>query len=188
MATQGPLNAGTAANDSSFGTVAWSNLTNITASDNSRVGASATGYTQYLKVTNFGFSIPSGATINGVTVSVERRSAAGVSMAKDARVRIVKGGTIGSTDKASSSAWPYTTDGTATYGSSSDLWGETLTDTDINNSTFGMAIAATKFGGKAPSFGPEIDTVTITIDYTAAGGGSTPGNSTQFLQLLGLGT
>ena len=59
----------------------------------------------------------------------------------DHRVRIIKGGAIGSTDKASGTAWPgslaYTT-----YGGASDLWGETWTASDINASTFGVAISA----------------------------------------------
>jgi hypothetical protein len=79
----------------------------------------------------------------------------------DARVRIVKGGTIGSTDKASGSAWPGS-DAYETYGSSSDLWGETWTDSDINDSGFGMAIAAS---GTCEA---RIDHIEITVHYTEA--------------------
>ena len=42
----------------------------------------------------------------------------------DYAVRIIKGGTIGSTDRASGTAWSSSSAYT-TYGSSSDLWGET---------------------------------------------------------------
>ncbi len=177
MATQGPNNGGTFADDSTVGTKAWSNPSNAQLSDNNYAiagspnssGLKTTVLSHYLKVTNFGFSIPSGATINGITVSVERK-AAGLAGggAKDNAVRIVKAGNIKTTDKSSATAWPGG-DAVATYGSSSDLWGESWTSTDINDSGFGFAISAKgispKSGGAA-----DIDQITITVDYTAASG------------------
>lgn len=60
----------------------------------------------------------------------------------DHRARIIKSGAIGSTDKASGTAWPGTLAYT-TYGSSSDFWGETgWTAEIINASDFGVAISA----------------------------------------------
>ena len=167
MATAGPNSAGTGANDASVGVRAWTNTGNITASDNIKASTVMTGIqlnTQYLKATNFGFSIPSGATINGITVVIEKQGTG----TDDYRARIVKGGTIGATDKSKAGAWGAS-DTSYTYGSSSDLWGETWTDTDINSSTFGFAIA-----GERPSFkvagSCAIDHITITIDYTVGGG------------------
>jgi len=63
----------------------------------------------------------------------------------DDKVRIIKGGVVGSTDRASGSAWPGTLT-YSTYGSSSDLWGETWTVADINSSSFGVAISAKGVG------------------------------------------
>mgnify|MGYP003557001264 FL=1 len=101
MATEGPTAPGTLVSDSTIGAVAWSNPGNASASDGSWatavIGAAVTP-SEYLKVTNFGFSIPSGATIDGIAVSVER-SATQSNRVADNAVRIVKGGTIGSTDK-----------------------------------------------------------------------------------------
>ncbi len=59
----------------------------------------------------------------------------------DHRVRIIKGGSIGSTDKASAEAWPGTL-AYSTYGGDSELWGETWSYSDINSSDFGIAISA----------------------------------------------
>lgn len=119
--TSGPNSAGTGANDTSFGSLAWTNPANATSSNNvyaTRALSSSTD-SNYLKATNFGFSIPSGATINGITVEIERKAAALIS-ATDVRVRIVKSdGTVGTTtDKADTSiTWP-TTDTFKTYGGS----------------------------------------------------------------------
>lgn len=115
--------------------------------------------THYLKATNFGFAIPVGAEIMGIVVEVERK-ASGASVARDNRVRIVKGGAIGTTDKASASAWP-TSDAYASYGSDSDLWGETWTRDDINASNFGVAISALALGSGTAS----IDHIRITVYY-----------------------
>lgn len=116
----------------------------------------------------------------------------------DWKVRIIKGGTVGATDKSSPDNWPET-DAYTTYGSSTDLWGETWTSTDINATNFGFAIAASKdtayshylncqdFGFTIPAGQTingivvevekghngvktaRIDHVRITVYYTAAG-------------------
>jgi hypothetical protein len=105
-------------------------------------------------------------------VEVERSKAGTTGSVKDSNLRLVKGGTIGATDRADTvTAWPASSaDAYATYGSSSDLWGDAWSDTVVNGSTFGMAISAveggTKFGAVA-----QIDHVRITVYYTAA---STP--------------
>jgi hypothetical protein len=143
MATQGPLNAGTAADDTSVGTVAWTTPDNGKATDGiftTFVGASATSH--YLKLTNFGFTIPSGATINGITASVLRK-ASGANVTKDSNLKLVNSaGTIGGTDKADTSTFYPTSLTAASYGSSSDLWGAAWTSADINNSNFGIALSA----------------------------------------------
>lgn len=187
MATLGPNSAGTGADDSSFGNIAWVNPGNITSSNDSYATNSGTPQ-HYLKATNFGFSVPADATINGITVEIERKKVRsnGTNTCKDARVRIVKSdGSIGTTDKADTATdWP-TTDTYKTYGGSSDLWGETWTATDINDVDFGVVLSATLTVASESSCIALVDHVRITIDYTAAGVNS---STTQFLQLLGLGT
>jgi hypothetical protein len=58
----------------------------------------------------------------------------------DDKVRIIKGGTVGSTDRAVANAW-RSTPTTTVYGGPSDLWGETWTYADINSAAFGVAIS-----------------------------------------------
>lgn len=166
----------TLADDSAIGTVVWNNPSNASSQNDTYAGSQPDGdltITHYLKATDFGFSVPTGATINGIVVEVDKYSTAsgGDEDVLDYRVRIVKGGTIGSTDKSSASEWSGTdTDTYITYGSSSDLWGETWTAADINGSTFGFAIAAQHTCGLC-SVGVSdttfIDHIRITVYYGA---------------------
>lgn len=171
MTTQGPNSPSTGVSDSGVGTLAWTNPDRVVASDDSKANASSTANvtTHYLKATNFGFSIPSGATINGVTVEIERMTTNNTAARNtiDNIVKLVKGGTISGTDKADVvSKWPIA-DAYATYGGASDLWGLTLTDSDVNASTFGIAISANTTSDGA-TINARIDHIRITIDYTAA--------------------
>lgn len=169
MTTEGPNAPGTIVSDNTVGTEAWANPGNAASSDDSYAAATLSngaGISEYLLATNFGFSIPAGATINGITVTVEL-SATQSNRVSDNAVRIVKGGTIGSTDMSNGTAWP-TSDINRNYGGASELWGETWAASDINSSGFGFAISAD--GDSPGSRDARIDLITITIDYTAGGG------------------
>lgn len=177
MASQGPNNPGTGANDNSFGTTAWADPGNITSSNNAYATAEpvAASSTQYLKATNFGFSIPGGSTIDGIELKIERHSDDGDfnSTGKDSRVRLVKGGTVQTTDKASAAMWSLT-DAVATYGGAADLWGTTWTADDINSSGFGAVLSM--LGVNLPDtdgYGA-VDHMTLRVYYTAS---SPPVNS-----------
>ena len=99
--SQGPNSPGTMATDLSFGQVSWLNASNASTSNDAY--ASFTGADEvstYLKATNFGFSLPTGANIDGITTEVERYADQPLSSTvTDSRVRLVKGGTIGSTNR-----------------------------------------------------------------------------------------
>jgi hypothetical protein len=63
--------ASTTADDSAVGTVTWASTANAVSS-NDNYATAGVGTSHYLKLTNFGFNIPSSATITGVTVYIER--------------------------------------------------------------------------------------------------------------------
>ncbi|MEO5643478.1 MAG: T9SS type A sorting domain-containing protein [Bacteroidia bacterium] len=69
----GPNSPTTATNNAGTGTNAWTSPGNILTSNNVRATVSATGNTNYLFATNFGFSIASPANIDGIAVEVEKR-------------------------------------------------------------------------------------------------------------------
>lgn len=161
MGTLGPNNSLVLANDSLLGIIAMSNPTNAQLSDDSYVTAVlALGQTsQYLKATGFNFTIPLDATITGITVEVERSSTA-LSALSDSSVRLVNGGTVSGDNKAAGGTWP-TVDTYQSYGSSTDLWGLTLTPADVNASNFGVVFSA----AAALAATLQIDHVRLTVHY-----------------------
>lgn len=159
---------GTLANDSSEGTTAWNNPGNAAASDDNKAGCTLVGVstTQLLKCTNFGFSVPSDATVDGIQVSVERIGT--LTRVSDEKIQLVKGGSLQGDNKASATAWP-TSDGTATYGGAADKWGLTWSPSDVNASDFGVVVRAKSSNNATPG----VDHVQITVTYTPAASGLT---------------
>ncbi len=166
----GPRSAtasGDCVEDASAGTAVWTSPGNAFSDNSTYAAVSVDGTSsRYIKCTNYGFSIPTGVTIAGIVVTLERRSdSTGNGGSSDAAVRIVKGGTIGATDK--STATTYTTsDVKEDHGSSSDLWGETLTASDVNASNFGAAIRVQKASAAGAAHNISVDVVQITVHYT----------------------
>lgn len=167
MASQGPLGPSSGVEDTSVGNRAWSGYGNITADDSSyctvAYGGSGTSY--YVKASGFGFSIPSGATIDGILVEWKLRDDYDL---RESAIRIMKGGAIGATNKSTNAVFPA--ESFVSYGSSSDLWGETWTYSDINASDFGSVFSAQQ-GPIGYLFG-SINYVRITVYYTPGGGGA----------------
>lgn len=159
-------NAGTCADDSSVGSVAWANPTNAQGACDTVVSTTGTlvpgALSHYLKATNLGFSLPSNVPILGITVVI-RKSASSSTNVTDGHVRIVKGGSVSGDDKPSGTEWANSlTD--STYGSGSDLWGLSWTPSDINDSSFGVVIAAFN-NGITGSRTASVDCFTVTVTY-----------------------
>lgn len=153
----------------------WVNPTNAqgaadsTAATQSYSGSFPIGVPNYLKCTNFGFTtsdVPSGATINGIEFRVTKQASV-VSTAVDSQVQTYQAGVVGGSNLADiSTFWP-TTFTAVTYGSSSQLWGRTWTDSDVRLSTFGVGIVSLKSGKSAVV--NSVDCVECRITYTVAG-------------------
>lgn len=161
--------AGSCASVAGIGSVAWSNPGDAVSNDDVYASATVDGtITNYLQCTSYGLSIPTGATIEGITVNVERKSSRTQNGgSQDAAMRIIKGGVVGTVDRSSGTVYT-TADATEPHGGATDLWGETWTAADINAANFGAAFAATKPdpGGLAHTI--TVDVVEITISYTPA--------------------
>lgn len=167
MASQGPNSGSTAANDTTVGSVAWTGPSDALTSNNiwSYCFLSSMGpQSNYLKITGFGFSVPSGATIDRIVVEVERHASA-IDKFNDYSAKLVIGGTITGNDKADATHWP-TSDTYLVYDYTTAQWGVTVTDTDINASNFGFVLSANWLAAAAPQ--AFVDHVRITIYYTAA--------------------
>lgn len=180
MSSQGPKYPGTAISDTGNplgSSVVWVSPEQAGVDDGNYTTATVTTIdevSEYLKCTNFGFTVPGGATIDGIVVEIDRKCDV-ASAFSDVSIKIVKGGTISGTDQSTGAFWP-TSDTIATFGSSSNKWGLSWSASDINSSGFGVAI-----NGMDNSVGSEVarlDFVRITVHYTS---------SNKQLMLLGVG-
>lgn len=154
---------GTIVDDATEGSASWSNPGNAKATDNLyatvTTGAPGAESSHFLKATNFGFTLPPTATVTGILVGIERSSSTFQNV--DAKVTLVRGGSVLSKlNRASGEAWPNL-DYFAFYGGSDDLWGQTWSPAeDINSSGFGVALRV-KGTGTA-----RVDWIAITVYYT----------------------
>jgi len=166
--SSGLLNPSAGTDSNAVGTIAWSNPSNIKASDNVRATAnlSGTSITHYIKASGFGFTIPPGATILGIKVGVERsRTGGSTGEVKDSQVKIIRGdASLGSVNKANTSTNWQTTDTSASYGGVSDLWGENWSPADINSVNFGVALVVTGSSGSTNRVA-NVDNIVITVTY-----------------------
>jgi hypothetical protein len=94
-AQSGPNSPSVAANNTSTGTLAWSTPNNIFTNNATRASITASGSSNYLFGTNFGFSIAGPAIINGIAVEIDKRENG------PANVAILDGWTTGLTKTVS---------------------------------------------------------------------------------------
>lgn len=165
--TQGPNNPGSA-RDAGGGDNAWDNVTNVFTSNNQYATSDFTypgSYTNYIQAYNFGFSIPIGAIIDGIEVTVEAKTTEPALPYDLGTFNLWKGlynvGTSYGTDFANITL--STVDGVYTIGSSTSKWngnglgsnwdGQTITSQDINDTEFSVI------------FGLDVNPGTISIDH-----------------------
>lgn len=131
------------------------------------------GFSEFLQGTNFGFTIPGGATINGIefTINVVNN---GLGHYHDQAMQVLKGGVLSTGSTGLGGEWPATppTPENRTYGGPTELWGETWTPANINATNFGVSIQGWEQGGIETTIAT-VEFAKVTVYYTAAGGGST---------------
>lgn len=163
--TTGPLSPASASNVAGIG-IDWSNPGNVTVSDNLRATASLLDgeSTDRVRPTNFGFSIPSGSTIEGIQVEVERCRSAGTGTLKLNLVQLRTGGA----DKGASKSGENFTTACASeiyesFGGATDTWGSSWTAEQINATDFQSDVTCAAFPGDATC---AIDHVRLTVTFT----------------------
>ena len=172
MSDTGWVSPGTVVSDSSVGTVAWSDPNNVKVDDFSWSNASYTGESsadsEYLKTTNFGFTIPVGFIIKGIEIEVKKER--GTNTVNDVIAKIVKSdGSIGGSNKAKTSTDWSISGVTHTYGGDSDLWGETWSVNDINDVDFGFVISARIYDEESKGNYASVNYIKIKVYYTEGG-------------------
>lgn len=142
----------------------WTNSGNIVSSNNADATATIGGNSQsaYLQATNFGFSIPATATINGVYVFIERAASSSSSL-DDQDVYLLKAGAQAGSNRAKGGYWG-TSDATQWYGSTTDLWGTTWTPAQINASNFGVRFRVDNDSGSSRT--ASVDEIQVRVYYT----------------------
>ena len=175
MATQGP-NLPTAATGNTGiiggGNIVWGSPTNIELAD----GTSATNnlpnasisiqISDDLMGTGFGFSIPAGATINGILLQINARQSAVAGQVFENSIVLLKAGVFVGIDKSVGAAL-NTALTVMNYGGSSDLWGTTWTPADINGAGFGAA-ASYQNQNMTNARTASVDFFEITVTFTPA--------------------
>ena len=136
----------------------WTNPGNVTASDSTYASA---GYVAYQMVArSFGFSIPTGSTIDGIEVHVTGYSTGGNAPRRRLSTFLTKDA---STQDGSDHTIDFTTsNATYTIGSSTDLHGTTWTPAQINSANFGLIMNP----NVQEVYDRFVDYVEITIHYT----------------------
>ncbi|MEI6498479.1 MAG: GLUG motif-containing protein, partial [bacterium] len=171
-----------AGTNATYGGHSWADPGYIISDDSSYATSNLTAISQktdYLKAQNFGYAIPTGAVINGIQFDIKRTANSANFL--DDTIKVIKAdGSFGSSNLATSDTWNGVTE--KTYGSTTAKWGETWTPAAINNSNFGLVVAASS--SNTGSMTGSVDYITSTVTYTRngcnfAGGDGSPGNPYQ---------
>jgi len=155
-----------AENDGSIGTDNWELPYRAQAEDGNntkQISASNNVITNYLKCTNFGFSVPSGATITGVSARVKKYEVNAGATIADYSVRMIKNGAYSGNNKADMGTEWSTSLTNSYYGGDGDLWGNSLSSSDVNASDFGVGFSAMNYHATYEAY---VDCVEITVYYS----------------------
>lgn len=171
----GPNSPATSANVPFSGSdYAFHNPLNALANDNTLSTAASLAslfnrQTDYLQVKDFGFNIPTAATICGVEAQVVK-SATDIDIliisawVKDYDVRIIKNNMLAGSNQKQSPEWG-SSPATAIYGGVNDVWGTTWSPAEVNNANFGLSIAAEIKTGIGLLPVVNIDYIGLTVYY-----------------------
>jgi large repetitive protein len=144
----------------------WTDLANAKSSNDAWAYCSQykTFPTNYLRSRNFSFNIPTGSTIDGIYVAIERH-ATDANYVHDNAVQLVYNSSRVGDNKASATKYG-TSDAWAYYGGSTDKWGRTWTVAEINSATFGVDLQCCHEHADYNHY-PYVDHVKLVIYYTA---------------------
>jgi hypothetical protein len=183
----GWVSPGTGSQDAT-GDFDWTNLSNISSDGDVVVndgtpsllaGESVT--INNLIASNYSFSIPSGATIDGVEVKIYHRvyGSASVSLSVNS-FKLVKDSTIVGDDGSADLTAGHYEYVEESSGGSSDMWGTTLSSSDVNSSNFGASVSYTVTNESPIDTGTNqsslnVDYIQIKVYYTESSGTPTVG-------------
>jgi hypothetical protein len=166
MPSQGPQNPSDA-EDVGGGSFSWSNPENVFSSDGNYATAdlNAFGATNGLLANDFGFTLPDGATIDGIELEIQRKSShENYHRDQASGVHVWQGETFDTSGKGDTVTTYPTDDEYAIYGGPGDLWGLSWDSSDINSSDFGVSLQAINLiSGSSTVY---INHLRVTVYYT----------------------
>ena len=159
---------------SSGGSAAWVSASNAAVADGANASAKGTSLggvsSEFAKSSAHGFSLPANAIVTGIVAgATTSASTAPGGYVGVGSVYIVKGGVVGAQNMDSTIMGSWT-DGSPSWGGTTNLWGESWTANDINNGNFGFVVSVGVSGdGTNPSYA-YLDGMTLTVYYTVPSG------------------
>jgi Secretion system C-terminal sorting domain len=184
----------TFANVTGVGTLAWNDPAGAQTSDATFATVSdliltilappVTVTSNYLTATGFNFSsIPAGATILGVTATIQHERQTLLTLdvtSNDNSMKLLVAGVQVGTNMASATAWGNSEE-TFTYGGTSNLWGTTLTVAQVKAANFGVAFSEkmliSGILGLGLTLTDAVNYISMSVTYTS---GSLPITVTSF--------
>lgn len=100
------------------------------------------GITEQLRLTGFDFTVPTGATIKGYGINVNRKASqySGDFQVLTETVKLLKGGTLHGSNAGNASHWPVSP-GVLQLGSDASKFGTSFVPADVNASDFGLSLS-----------------------------------------------
>lgn len=153
--------------------VNWGTPGNVLSENGTVAGTagllSGTQFSRWLVARNFGVSLPSGASVEGIEVRYKARgfSSPGFYDAKDHLVQLFQSTTPIGTDQSSASAWASGTGSTLifeTRGGSGNKWGYALDKAAVEDTDFGFGLAVKRSTTTQAS--AEIDVMQMNVHYS----------------------
>ena len=136
---------GSTLNSDRDGKEAWLNAPYAKADDGDyaiNIPGGATTYGDWLRASQYGFTtadIPNGSNINGIEVKIKRKASDADRM-NDSSVKLWQSGAPVGSERAKADLWG-TTDEEIIYGGATDKWGLSISESDVRDTTFGVAIS-----------------------------------------------
>jgi hypothetical protein len=122
--------------------------------------------TTYLSQSGFGFYIPTGATITGISVQYSGTACSTTDEAIECYLmKAGVGVNVGKNASLIDTLWQN--NAVPLLGSSADLWGNTWAPSDVNNSGFGIRTQGSNYTGVTQTW--SCTTITITVYYNILG-------------------
>lgn len=158
----------TAASNTAPGGTIWGGLTNISTSNNANASATNIaangGTSQYLEIPFPNITIPTGNSISGITIGIER-NASNTNSIRDNVIQLLKNNIAVGDNKANIGTYWPSSDAQVTYGGTMDLWGTTWQASDFTNAKLRIQV----YNNATATRTANIDYISFTVHYGAFG-------------------